>query len=104
MISETSLRLCPFTWPSVEIHTSTLDVGAAPSTGIVLAPGLSGVGWVSAVVSSRDDGVDEVADRICTAVPVLLTLMVTEPSVVGWGSSSISPTPFLNPGNGAGSL
>lgn len=71
---------------------------------MVLVPGLSVAGWVSAVVSSSEDGDAEVADRICTAVPVLLTLIVTEPIVVGSGSSSISPTPFLKPGNGAGSL
>ena len=55
------------------------------------------------MVSSSDDGVGDSADRICTAVPVLFTLIVTSPSLVGCGSCSISPTPFLNPGNGTGS-
>ncbi len=63
------------------------------------------VGWVSAVVSSSDDGVAEDDDRICTAVPVLLTLMVTDPMVAGCDSCSIRPTPFLKPGgNGVESV
>ncbi len=61
------------------------------------------VGSVSAVVSSSDDGDAESEDRICTAVPVLLTLMVTEPTVAGCDSCRIRPTPFLKFGNGVGS-
>ena len=83
VISEMSERLAPFTEPRVEIHTSTFDVGDAPSTSMVFGPGFNGVGWVSAVVSSSDDGVGLDDDRICTAVPVLLTLMVTDPTVAG---------------------
>ena len=59
---------------------------------------------VSTVVSSSDDGVGVCAERISTAVPVLFRLMVTSPTVVGCGSCSISPTPFLKLGNGTGSV
>ena len=81
VISEMSERLSPFTEPSVEIHTSTFDVGDASSTSMVFGPGFRVVGLVSAVVSSSVDGVAVDEDRICTAVPVLLTLMVTDPTV-----------------------
>src|SRR5690348_1250788 len=70
---------------------------------MVLEPGFSGVVGVSSVVSDRDDGVADWAARICTEVPVLVTFKVTAPIVVGCGSCSIRPTPFLNPGNGDGS-
>ena len=71
---------------------------------MVLAPGVSAVGWVSAVVSSRLSGSALVAERICTSVPVLDTVMVTLPTSVGSGNSSSRPTPFLNPGNGTASV
>ena len=58
---------------------------------------------VSTVVSSSDDGVGVCDERISTAVPVLFRLIVTSPIVVGCGSCSISPTPFLKFGNGTGS-
>ena len=52
---------------------------------MVLVPGLSRVGPVSSVVSSRALGLDELADRICTCVPVLFSATVTLPTTVGWG-------------------
>src|SRR5215207_3838045 len=99
-----SERLSPSTVPRVETHTSTLDVGAALSTLMVLEPGLSVVADVSTVVSSSDDGVGVCDERISTAVPVLFRLTVTSPIVVGCGNCSISPTPFLKLGNGTGSV
>ena len=89
--------------PSVEIHTSTFDVGDASSTLMVFGPGLRVSAGVSTVVSSSDAGVGVCDDRICTAVPVLFTLMVTSPSLVGCGNCSIRPTPFLKLGNGTAS-
>ena len=38
-----------------------------------------------------------------TLFPRDVFLAVTVPTLVGWGSCSIRPTPFLKPGNGAGS-
>src|SRR4051812_3238975 len=97
-------RLLPSTWPRVETHTKTLDVGVGLSTLIVLDPGFSVVAGTSTVVSSSDAGVGVCAARICTAVPVLLSEMVTSPTLVGCGNCSISPTPFLKFGNGTGSV
>src|SRR5262245_29447218 len=97
-------RLFPSTWPSVETHTSRLDVGGALSTLIVFEPGFRGVADVSTVVSSSDDGFGVWDERISTAVPVLSRLMVTSPIFVGWGNCSSRPTPFLKFGNGTGSV
>ena len=66
VISETSVRLLPFVWPRVEIHTRRKEVGLALGTSMVFEPGLSAVGWVIAVVSSSAFGLALVADRICT--------------------------------------
>ncbi len=71
---------------------------------MVFWPGLSGVAGVRTVVSSRDAGAAVCDERISTAVPVLLRLTVTSPTLVGFGSCSISPTPFLKLGNGTGSV
>ena len=67
-------------------------------------PGDSIVAGVSSVVSCSDAGCGEDADRISTAVPVLGTVSVTVPTVVGFGSSNIRPTPLLKFGNGTGSV
>src|SRR6478736_6307399 len=91
--SEMSVRLLPSTVPSVEIHTRTYEVDDALFTEMVLEPGFSGVAGVSSVVSDSDDGVADWAERICTEVPVLVTLRVTEPTTVGCGNCSIRPTP-----------
>src|SRR5689334_9140637 len=99
-----SERLFPSTWPSVETQTKRFDVGVALSTLMVLEPGLRGVADVSTVVSANDEGVGVCAERISTEVPVLFKSMVTSPTVVGCGSCSMSPTPFLKLGNGTGSL
>ena len=64
LISETSVRLFPAVWPSVEIHTSRCDVGCPAGTAMVLVPGLSRVGPVSRVVSSRVAGLADEAERI----------------------------------------
>lgn len=88
----------------METQTSKLEVGAAFSTLMVLDPGLSWVAGVNTVVSDSDEGVGVCAERISTAVPVLLRSMSTSPTVVDSGSRSINPTPFLKFGNGTGSV
>ena len=92
------------TVPSVETHTSTLDVGDALSTLMVFEPGLRVLAGVSTVVASSDEGVGVCDERISTAVPVLFRFMVTSPSLVGCGNWSIRPTPFLKFGNGMRSV
>src|SRR4051794_39210958 len=99
-----SARLLPSVLPSVEIHTSTFDVGEEPFTAMVLCPGLSAVAEVSTVVSPSFDGFGEADERISTLVPVLEISIVTAPTTVGLGSCSINPTPFLKLGNGTGSV
>jgi hypothetical protein len=88
----------------VVIQTSTYEVGWALLTVMVLGPGFIGAGCVIAVVSSNDAGVADWADRSWMNVPVLLRSSDTDASVVGCGNCRISPTPFLKPGNGTGSL
>lgn len=67
----------------------------------MLCPGLRVVAGASTVVSSSFDGLGLCAERISTLVPVLEMSMVTVPTTVGLGNCNISPTPLLNPGNGA---
>src|SRR6185437_397922 len=64
VISEIFAWLLPSRVPSVEIHTSRFDVGAADLTEMVLRPGLSAVAGLSRVVSSSFDGVAEEDARI----------------------------------------
>ena len=64
VISEMSARLLPSTVPRVEIQTNRLDVGEVALTPMVLVPGRSAVGGVSAAVSSRLAGLGVEADRI----------------------------------------
>src|SRR5271166_4162989 len=98
-----SVRLSPLVVPSLLIHTSTFDVGAALLTGMWLLPGCTGVGGVISVVSESADGVALCDERICISVPVLDKLTLTALSTVGLGSSSSKPTPFLKFGNGTAS-
>ncbi len=102
--SAIALRLLPSVVPSVVIHTSTVDMGAAFGTGIVLWPGCISVGGVSSMVSDSSAGVGVGDDRICTSVPVLGTSRETDASRVACGSCSSKPTPLLKPGNGTASL
>src|SRR6478672_10656959 len=104
VMSEIAVSLLPSTVPSVVIHTSRYDVGVALSTVMVLEPVFMAVGGDSTVVSSSVAGVADCAERSCTDVPVLLSTTLTDAIVVGRGSCRISPTPFLKPGNGTGSL
>src|ERR1700756_3405557 len=95
--------MAPFVFPIVEIHTSTYDVGDEALTGMLLCPGCTETGWVSALVSSSPPAVAVADERIWILVPVLGTSTLTAPTTVGCGSCSSSPMPLLKPGNGTAS-
>ena len=97
------MRLAPFVVPIVGIHTSTYDVGDEALTGMLLWPGCTETGCVSAVVSSSLPGEAVADERIWIFVPVLGTSTLTAPTTVGCGSCSSRPIPLLKPGNGTAS-
>ncbi len=72
--SERAARLWPLVVPSVEIHTSRYDVGDDALTGMLLWPGCTDVGCVSAVVSFSLAGVAVDDERIWIFVPVLASV------------------------------
>src|ERR1700722_7958736 len=103
MTSESPERLAPVVGPIVGIQTSTYDVGDDALTGMLLWPGCTDTGCVSALVSSSLPGVAVADERIWIFVPVLGTSALTPPTTVDCGSCSIRPIPLLKPGNGTAS-